>query len=337
MISTEVLRSDTTTNTADEISLTSMVRGIARSRRLIVATSLAFGIAAATYAAVRPVRYTSTAWFKPQVEKQSSAVAGLAAQFGLSIPMGDGAMSAAAYADLVDSREILLPVAEGKYSFTRQGRPTMANLVDLYSPAKGLLPARRDGTISILAKQVKASVSKTGAVVVSVSTSYPELSQQLAARIVAEVDSFNLRNRQSQATPERQFVEQRVAIAQGELHQAEARLEAFLESNRQFSSAPQLQLERERLSRDVAMRQQVYTSLAQTYEQARIDEVRDMPTIIVLERPEVPYAPTPRGIPLMLALGLALGAVLGLFLAFLRDTWRNLNRRAHEETVAATT
>lgn len=312
----------------DQISLVSMVHSIRRSRAWIIAAALVVGLAAAMHAATRPVVYASTARFRPQIQKQSSAVAGLAAQFGLNLPSGDGGMSAAEYADLVSSREILRPVSQEKYAFARDGTRVTGTLVDIYSPGKGVAAARREGTIGLLGQQVKAAVSKTGTVALTVTTPYPELSQELALSIMSEVNTFNLRNRQAQATPEREFVEERLGVAGGELHAAEARLESFLEANRQYTAAPQLQLERDRLARDVAMRQQVYTSLAQAYEQARIDEVRNMPSIIVLEHPEIAYAPVPHRILSRLLLGLVLGAVLGLLLGFLRDTWQHVARVA---------
>ena len=122
-------------------------------------------------------------------------------------------MSAQGYADLVQSREILLPGAERTFSGRVKGASRTLPLIDLYSTGNGPWPVRRDATIGVLMKQVKATVSKTGSVLLTVSSPYPDLSQELASAILAEVDSFNLRNRQAEATPEREFVEQRVAVA----------------------------------------------------------------------------------------------------------------------------
>ena len=320
---------------ADEISLSSVIAGIVRNKRVILGTAIVVAIISIAYAATRPVTYASNTIFMPQAQKQSSAVAGLAAQFGLNLSMNQGGMSAQGYADLVESREILLPVAERTYTVRTQRGVDTVPLINLYAPGTGPRPARRDATIGVLMKQVRATVSKTASVDLSVSSPYPDLSQQLASAILAEVDSFNLRNRQAEATPEREFVEQRVAVAENELHEAESKLEAFAEANRQIGTSPSLQLEKDRLARAVSMRQQVYTALAQSYEQARIDEIRNMPTIIVLERPEVPYAPKPKRIVAFGLLGLIFGAILGLMLAFLRDTWDHIHEVATDSGRAA--
>ena len=57
----------------------------------------------------------------------------------------------------------------------------------------------------------------------------------------------------------------------------------------------------------------------ESYEQARIEEVRNTPVITMIERPELPVKRNRRGIILNTAVGLVLGAMVGLFTAFGRD------------------
>ena len=45
-------------------------------------------------------------------------------------------------------------------------------------------------------------------------------------------------------------------------------MKAFLVENRQFSNSPQLIFEHDRLERQVTMRQELVTAMAQAYEQA---------------------------------------------------------------------
>jgi uncharacterized protein involved in exopolysaccharide biosynthesis len=54
-------------------------------------------------------------------------------------------------------------------------------------------------------------------------------------------------------------------------------MQAFLQANRQWANSPDLTFQHDRLERDIALRQQVYTTLVQSFEQARISEVRDTP------------------------------------------------------------
>lgn len=317
----------------DQISVAALGRGIWRSRALIMVTMLIVGAAGLTHAVFRRTTYTATAWFRPQSQpSQTQSIAGLASQFGLVLPLGGSGMTPQAYADLATSREVLRPVSLSSYTYQDGGKAVTSRLVDIYSSGAAPLEQRVDGTVGLLTRQVNTTVSKTGAIALRVTTAHPELSKELAASIIDQIDSLNLRTQQGRATPERVFIEQRLTVAQDELRQAEDRLTAFLEANRQIAT-PQLQLDRDRLSRDVAMRQQLYTSLVDAYQRARIDEVRDMPAITVLEDATLPYAPDSRRIGSTTALALALGLVLGLFLAFIRDTWRSLRRVADAESV----
>jgi uncharacterized protein involved in exopolysaccharide biosynthesis len=79
-----------------------------------------------------------------------------------------------------------------------------------------------------------------------------------------------------------------------EKRQAEDELQAFLQRNRDFRSSPQLSFAYDRLADNVSLRQQLYTAVAQAYEQARIEEVRDTPVITVVEAPMLPARPDPR-------------------------------------------
>jgi uncharacterized protein involved in exopolysaccharide biosynthesis len=168
--------------------------------------------------------------------------------------------------------------------------------------------------------QVNPSVSaRTGVITVSVWAKYPELAVQIARNLLDQVNVFNLNNRQQQAGAERAFIEKRLADAQSQLSNAENNLQAFLTENRDFRSSPTLQLEFDRLNRAVASRQSLYNSLATSYEQAKIEEVRDLPVITVLEPPELPIMADPRGGKRKTLLGVLIGLVAGVVIAFVID------------------
>lgn len=308
----------------DQISVAAVGNAIARNGRAALALALALGSAAGVYAMTRPTMYTSLALFKPELQQpQSQVLAGVASQLGFVLPLGSANTSPETYAALASSREVLLPVVQSAYSYHVGPGVVRSTLIDVYSPRRAVFGKRRDAAIRMLAKQVHTTVLKTGSIALKVTTPFPELSQQVTGRIIDEIDSLQLHLQQGRAAHERQFTEGQLAIAAADLRAAENRLAAFLAANRRFDT-PQLALDRERLTREVAMRQQLYTALADAYQKARIESVRDMPVIAVLEAPELPYAPDSRRLIFRVAVGLALGAILGLLLGFLRDTWRHL-------------
>jgi uncharacterized protein involved in exopolysaccharide biosynthesis len=85
-----------------------------------------------------------------------------------------------------------------------------------------------------------------------------------------------------------------------------------------------LLFEQRRFERAVEQKQELVTSLAQTYEEARISEAGDIPAISVVDAAAVPVR---RSFPVrwqFLAGGLFFGALAGLVLAYLleaRRTW----------------
>jgi uncharacterized protein involved in exopolysaccharide biosynthesis len=302
----------------DEVSLLGILNVILLYRRLIAAV-MVLGIAGGLLAAAIGGRqYVAVATFMPQTRSLTTNVSGLAAQFGLNVPAGDPGQTPQFYIDLLKSRQILRDAAETQYSVPRAVGTARMTLVDLYGRPQSNAPSRREDAIAVLANQVTAKVRPTGVVDLTVRSDDASLAQQIAAKLLALLNQFNLERRQSQAAAERRFAERRLAEVRRELQDAEFALQSFLQGNRQLSNSPALEFGRERLARDVAMRQQVYTTLMQSYEQAKLDEVRDTPVITVIEAPEVPIAPQPLGLLKHGLIGALLGLSFGMMLAFAR-------------------
>jgi uncharacterized protein involved in exopolysaccharide biosynthesis len=179
--------------------------------------------------------------------------------------------------------------------------------------------------------------SNTSTIDLEVTTPWAELSQQVAARMIQLVSEFNLQRRQTKAGAERRFAEARVAEARDSLRAAEVRLEDFLQRNRDYRNSPQLVFQFDRLNRQVNMRQQLYTSVTQSYEGARIEEVRNTPVITLMEPADLPAKPDPR---LALLKGILAGLVglgLGAFLAAILHAFRGVFSTIRRESANADT
>jgi uncharacterized protein involved in exopolysaccharide biosynthesis len=307
-----------------DLTLVGLLGFVLRHRRLILGAGLIAFLAIGVYTFVRHRTYTSTARFMPQATTESALarLSGLAASFGVSVPGADAGSSPEFYADLLQSRDILRRTVETPYAFVARGDSMRGTLVELFR-ARGDSPAiRRDDAAKQLLKSIDVKVGReTGTVDLEVSTPWAELSRQVAAKMIQQVSDFNLNRRQTKAGAERRFVEARVAEAADSLRTAESRLEGFLQRNRDYRNSPQLMFAFDRLQREVNMQQQVYTTLAESYEAARIDEVRNTPVITIVEPPDLPAKPDPR---LALVKGLLaglLGLALGAFIAAIRQTF----------------
>lgn len=314
----------------DVISLVEVGSVLLRHRVLIVRSGVAVTLLAVLFALRTPLSYTANTSFLPQAGSGGGSgiggLAGLAGQFGIAVPSGALGESPEFYAEIVRSREILEVLATEEFSLddgevedTARQSGTLADILEIGTEEQDAA-LRRQGTIDWLRAAVSVTTGKqTQVVSISVKTPQASLSEALASRLLALLNDFNLRTRQSQAAAERAFIETRLAEVQDSLRAAEDRLERFLESNRQWAGSPELTFQRDRIQRQVVMQQQVFTSLAEAHEQARIAEVRNTPVITVVERPVRPVRPDPRGRIMKAAVGVVLGGMLGVLLAFGRE------------------
>jgi uncharacterized protein involved in exopolysaccharide biosynthesis len=264
--------------------------------------------------------YESNATFIPQGTSDvnmSSSLAMAASQFGVRLPATSGSWGPPIYVELLKSRSLLEPIVLDTLTVVeRQGArvPVMELLhVKESNPAK-----RTEAGMKALREVVKAAeVQKLGAVTLSVTTAWPSVSLGIAERLVQGVNRFNLETRKSQAAAERQFAEAQAGEAEAALRASEDRLQAFLQGNRSTAGSQQLLFEQDRLRRDLTLRQQVYTSLVQNREEARLREVRDTPVITVLESPQLPVVGESRKSLLKAALGGLAGGLIAILIAFL--------------------
>ena len=311
------------TPAGEDLTLVSLLAFLSRHRRLVLGTGLVAFLLVGLVTFFRHRSYTSTARFMPQASEGSlSRLSGLAATFGVTVPPADPGSSPAFYGELLKSRDVLRRTVQTRYAFAAGGDSLRGTLIELYK-SRGKTPAaRRDKAAKELLDNIEVIVSReNGTIDLEVTSAYPELSQQIGRRMIDLVSEFNLSRRQTKAGAERRFVEARVAEAKDTLHAAEARLQVFLQRNRAYQSAPPLLFEHDRLQRDVSMQQQLYTTLSQSYEVARIDEVRNTPVITLMEPPDLPAEPTPR---LALVKGVLAGLVglgLGAFIAAARQAF----------------
>ena len=297
----------------DEMSLLDLLTPILRNRFLVLRTMGAACIIVLGIGLLQPAHYTATASFMPQSRRPPLSLSGLAAQFGLAIPAEEASQSPVFYADLLKSREILGAVVETRYTPMSDTGPINGTLVNLFRSRGRGENERREAAIKRLRKMMTVTaVQRTGIVELSVEARYATLAEQITQRLLDELNSFNLNTRQSRARAEREFTEKRLEEVKGELRGAEDRLQTFLQRNRDYRNSPYLMFQEDRLARDVSMRQQLYTTLVQAYEQAKIDEVRDTPVITVIERPQAPARPDSRRLLLKGLLALMVGGVLGV-------------------------
>lgn len=318
----------------DERSPLDLLTLLVSRRRLLVGLPLLVAVSAVAFSLLLSKRYTVESRFIPESNAPNLArMAGLAAQFGVNLGGGETTESIDFYAELLESQDLLRSVVLTEFAFpVEQGADTMrGNLVELLE-AKGDTEAEKEkAAVEDLAELVVARPDPSANMVtLRTSAPWPALSVQINARLLELLSEFNVERRQSRAAAERAFLESRVQEAQRDLREAETALERFLSENRRYRESPQLSFEHGRLQRVVDLRQEIHTSLAQGYEQARVDEVRNTPVITVIDHPRGPAKKTAPNLLVNAVLGLILGGLIALAIIIGGELMESARRRDPE-------
>jgi uncharacterized protein involved in exopolysaccharide biosynthesis len=293
----------------------------------VVAVPLALALVVGLRTMGQDRTYAASASFIPQAAegRGGGGASALAQQFGISLGSERPGQSPQFYVDLLRSRTVLREAVEAEYRLPAEdGTSRRANLIQLWDIEAGgnMLPPWRQAADRLKDRISTSVVRETGLVQLTVSASHPALAEQIAERLLEILDTFNTEVRQGRAQEESRFIGGRLTAAQAELRAVENALQNFLRQNREFRNSPELTFEHDRLQRQVTMRQEVYTSLLRSQEQARIDAVRDTPLFTVVDHPAGTAEPEGRGTVLRAILAFMLGLMVAVAVAFIREATR---------------
>jgi uncharacterized protein involved in exopolysaccharide biosynthesis len=268
---------------------------------------------------LQPRTWTAQASFISRSNKASAGgLGGLAAQFGVALPLDGSGESPKFYVDLLKSRPVLQSLLRANVSAGPEQAPKQS-VQHWLTDGDTSASAAQAALISLRGLVETEVDEETGKISVRVTTENPEFSFEIVRRLLSLLEQFNQETRKTQASAERQFTERRLREAGLELKAAEERLESFVQRNREYVNSPRLRLLQERLTREVSLRLQLYSTVADAYEKARIEEVRDTPVLTVIEPPEPVRVPDRRRLLTKLVLGLLAGLAVGLLVVFARE------------------
>lgn len=317
----------------DQISVLTLVNALLRRRRLVFGLALGFAAAAVALRLLFP-NYVAESRLTPQApENNVSRFAGLAAQLGFATSGVSSAESPEFYGQLLKSRQLLEAAVLTSYTVPpeRSDDTLRGTLVELYEIEAPDSAERVRRAVDRLRRNVSVATDpKSGIVTLRVSARGRALSERISRRLLDLVNEFNLQKRQTRAAAERRFVESRLEEARRDLESAEAGMQAFLQRNRSYQGSPQLTFEHGRLQRRIGLRQDVYTSLAESFERARIDEVRNTPLVTVVDAPEGSGRKAGNAL-VTVIVALVAGACVALVLAFVLEMLDRARREGAEE------
>jgi uncharacterized protein involved in exopolysaccharide biosynthesis len=307
------------------------------NRRVIAFCALIGLLGFGAFAMSEANLYVANGAFTARASRTSSQVPGAAAQIGLTLGVIDLAQSTLFYAELARSNSILIPVAAKTYTVTTEKGQKSGPLA-MFEGVKGGTPL---AAATIVAKDLPDQITvlasgRSGVVTLLVSDKDPQIAAQIAMNILRELDSYSSSSRKEQAVDERKFVEGLLAESRQKLSNAEEQLARFRQQNRDYEMSPQLKIEDGQLNRDVDLAQQDYSGLEASYQQARIEEVRNLSAIRIVEYPDVPVVPQTKEAARKTLIGLVTGLMVGIVIAFLRQRAAE-KRRVRDASLAAFT
>jgi len=113
---------------------------------------------------------------------------------------------------------------------------------------------------------------------------YPSLSKDIISEIYKSVISYSNEVTNVKAVEKRRFIEERLITVKSDLENSENGMLNFMENNKSLNS-PNLVLQRGRIQRDITLYNQLYLSLSDKLEIAKIDEKDNTSSVFLLDFP----------------------------------------------------
>ena len=296
-----------------------------RIKLIIVITLLSISFAIVYLFFIAQPVYLTTAKLLPTGEDNSlSNIQGLASQFGLALPFQSGSNLSFSdiYPEIVKSRQLTGIVLEKKFNTRKFGQNQLLKniLSRQYRLDKYDVDERFKRSSDILQDNIKVSKARlTSIVTLEVRGLEPEFAVDLANTIISESDKLQREFKTHQISDKRSFFEERIKDVKKDLENAQEALKEFREKNRQVQYSPALLLEEERLTTEMDVKKEIFSTLKQQFELAKIEEVEEGATVQILDSPVAPYEQSSPKIFLSIFLSIFIGFGLSVLIAYVMD------------------
>ena len=311
-------------NSGQTINLSDVLLILARQIKVIFLIPLISIFLTTTYVLfIQSPQYISWATIiVPSNAPNTGGLSAIANQFGVNIPSGVQAdlSSPSLFPEILKSRTFAERILEKKFSLNNFDKQ-LTLLEILADKPNGKFSKDELVTIALpsLMNMIKyENKSIAGASKITVTTNSPLLSKDLAASVISELELLNRQFKSRISLEKTKFIEDRISAVVKDLKQSEIKLKNFNEQNRQISS-PSLQLEQDRLSRDLDVQKGVYLTLKQQIELAKIEVIQQGSIIQILDYPHIALGPSNKNLFLNVILSGLFGLAIGIFLAFFRS------------------
>ena len=307
------------------VTLLRLSNDLLRRRWVLAALVMGCAIGAALVRLLQPRTYTSTASFVSETASPLSRPAGMGTpplptiggtRLGRGVANSSSSLNRLGapptplssappvppldpgfYWRLLQSHALLVAVAGSGFRIPGPTGVRVGTAADLYELPAGPAAARIEDAARRLSRELAVDYSVTANVfTVRVRTFDPAFARAIVERVLEEVMATNRRMADARSEATLAFLGRAVADARGELLAMQNEFARFLSSNRAYVRSSPVALEFRRRDVEILEKRRQYADLALQFEQAKLDRSRATQIIRVVQRPEIPSRPDPRGV-----------------------------------------
>lgn len=281
----------------DELSIIDIISVIWRARKFIVISSVISISIGIMYILFATKMYIGKITLYPAQQGQTSPMAAISRQIGIvGASVGDANYN---IPDVVKSRTLSEQIVAHEWQI--EGYDKKIDLVDYFDKLNKVrrpewVQTKQDEdkwhqiklysySESIARDRISVSANaKTGLVSISVKMEDPILAKDIANFISVFVSNWVNKTQIESIRKNLEFIYERSTVLGTELQEAENELKKFRETNRNILNSPDLQLELQRLQRQVTIKQEVYLTMIKQREINQIDENKSVDVIRILDK-----------------------------------------------------
>ena len=278
----------------EEINLLHYIRVIFKYRRMILWICGVAVVMTAINSLSSPKIYSATTTMVPPME---------ILQKGSELAGGLGGRRSSMLADIIGITSIA-----DMYVSILESRVVTDAIIDRFDLMKVYDVKKRFATRKTLQVNTIIKASKENIVRITVRDKDPNRAAAMANAYVEELDRQNKRLSTGQATSKRVFLKNRLKEIEEKLSEID-----------------------NILSREAKIQEMLFELLTREYEIAKIEEVKSMPTIQILDRAIVPEVRMPRGTKRKVMLAGATYFMFAVFIAFAREYFAKIDTKTKKQ------
>ena len=275
----------------------------------------------------KPYFISSSKILLPSNKQSSAGLAGLASQFGVNMTPGTVAdlSSASLIPELIKSYTFAERILFEKFYVKKYDKEI--SLMSILNNTESELIGDKNLLIQSAISNLNEMITLTNDdkfSLLRVKAMEPVLARDINLKALERLTELNLYYKNQNLTQRIDFINNRINFVEKDLKLSEQELKQFRERNRQISS-PSLQLEMERISREVEIQKGIFLTLKQQLELANIEKIQDQSVIQILDKPQIPLKGSGKDVIFSLSFAGILSIGFSLLIALMRSYWNQDN------------